>query len=259
MRHLHPGRVALLTLALLLGTAGTARANEPNVRLAYAKLRKTCGTTACNQLVGAVEVKNLAYAKQVTLVFTTDGMQWNETAAGYTAAAGNGYESWSFTQDVPTGAEVRFALRYTTAGQTFWDNNGGNDYRVGGATAPEFLLGSQTVKLDTALLQPSRSGFFVTGFVVLKNLAYAKDVATVSSTDNWATAQEYGAIYREAQPGSGGGLERWLITIPVYTNGSTTVPTVRFAIRYTVDGVTYWDNNSGANYSISYPDNNTLP
>ncbi len=253
MRHLHPGRVALLTLALLFGFAGTARADDPNVRLTYAKLQKTCGTTACNRLVGVVEVKNLAYEKQVTLVYTTDGVQWSETAAGYSAPAANGYESWTFTQDVPTGAEARFALRYTAAGQTSWDNNGGGDYRVGGSTAPEFILGSAAVKLDTAHLGPSRSGFFVTGYVVLKNLAYAKDVATVSSADNWATTQEYAAFYREPQPNAGNSLERWLITIPVYTNGSTTVPTVRFAIRYTVDGVTYWDNNFGWNYSLSYP------
>ncbi len=259
MTRFHPGCIALLTLALLFGTAGTARADDPNMRLAYAKLQKTCGTAACNRLVGVVEVKNLAYAKQVTLVYTADGVQWSETAASYTAPAANGYESWTFTQDVPGGAEARFALRYTVAGQTFWDNNGGSDYRVGGTAAPDFILGGAAVKLDTAVLQPSRSGFFVTGYVVLKNLAYAKDVVTVSTTDDWATAQEYSAFYREAQPLSGGSLERWLITIPVYTNGSQTVPTVRFAIRYTVDGVTYWDNNFGWNYSISYPDNNTLP
>lgn len=257
MKHLHPGRIALLTLVLLFGAAGAARADEPNVRLAYAKLQKTCGTAACNRLVGVVEVKSLAYDKQVTLVYTADGVQWSETAAGYTAPASNGYERWTFTQDVPAGAEVRFALRYLAAGQTWWDNNGGADYRVGGASAPEFLLGSTTVKLDTALLQPSRSGFFVTGYVVLKNLAYAKDVVAVSSADNWATVQEYGSFYRETL--AGGSQERWLITIPVYPEGNAPVPTVRFAIRYTVNGVTYWDNNFGANYAISYPDNNTIP
>ncbi|NMO15098.1 hypothetical protein HPC49_16340 [Pyxidicoccus fallax] len=256
MKPLHPGRIALLTLVLLFGAAGTARANEPNVRLAYAKLQKTCGTTACNRLVGVVEVKNLAYEKQVTLVYTADGVQWNETAASYTAPASNGYERWTFTQDVPAGAEARFALRYITAGQTSWDNNGGADYRVGGASAPEFLLGSTTVKLDTAILQPGRSGFYVHGTVVLKNLAYAKSVTVVSTIDNWATAQEYTGFYQETLPGN---QERWYISIPTQSNSSTTVPTVRFAIRYTVDGVTYWDNNLGANYSVSYPDNNTIP
>ncbi|MFP2925916.1 hypothetical protein ACLESO_12000 [Pyxidicoccus sp. 3LG] len=259
MKPIPPGRAALLTLALLFGAVSTARADDPNVRLAYAKLQRVCIGGACNRLVGVVEVKNLAYDKQVTLVYTTDGSQWNETAAGYTASVGNNYERWTFTQDVPVGAEARFALRYTVAGQTYWDNNGGGDYRVGGSAAPEFLLGSDTMKLDTASLAPSRSGFYVTGFVVVKNLAYAKNVATVSTPDDWATSQEYAASYREQVPGSDGNLERWLITIPVYTNGSPTVPTVRFAIRYTVDGVTYWDNNNGWNYSLSYPGNSTLP
>ncbi|MCP3140896.1 carbohydrate-binding protein [Pyxidicoccus xibeiensis] len=259
MKSLNPGRIALLTLTLLFAAAGTARAEDPNVRLAYAKLKKTCGSAACNQLVGVVEVRSLDYAKQVTLVYTTDGSQWSETAAGYFGAAPSGYESWSFTQDVPAGAEARFALRYTVAGQTFWDNNGGGDYRVGGASAPEFLLGSRAVKLDTAVLGPSRSGFFVTGYLVLKNLAYAKNVVTLSSSDNWATVQEFSAVYREAVPGSGGSQERWLFSIPVYPQGSPTVPTVRFAIRYTVDGVTYWDNNLGWQYSLSYPNGNTIP
>jgi hypothetical protein len=259
MTHPAPGRVALLTLVLLLGVAGTARADAPNVRLSYAKLQKTCGSSPCNRLVGVVEVKNLAYEKQVTLVYTTDGAQWHETAAAYTAPAASGHESWTFTQDVPPGTETRFALRYTAAGQTAWDNNGGGDYRVGGATAPELLLGGAAVKLDTAVLQPGRSGFAVSGQVVLKNLAYAKSVVVVSSIDDWATVQEYTAFFQEAQPQSGGGLERWYLSIPAQTNSSTTVPTVRFALRYTVDGVTYWDNNLGANYALSYPDGNTVP
>lgn len=248
-------RTAFLTLALLLLGPGTAQAQEPNVRLAYAKLQSVCGNTFCNLLVGTVEVKNLAYEKQVAIAYTTGDGQWAEVAAGYVAPADNGYESWFFAKELPMGATARFAVRYTVSGQTYWDNNGGGDYHLGG-TAPTFVLGSAALKLDTASYQSSRGGFFVTGYVVLKNLGTVKDVKVVSTQNDWATVQEKAATYREPQANSNGAEERWLFSIPV-SAPTTTLPTVRFALRYTVDGVTYWDNNFARNYSLNYP--NSIP
>ncbi|QSQ25598.1 hypothetical protein JY651_11980 [Pyxidicoccus parkwayensis] len=252
MSHANPRHTALLTLALLLMGMGTAHAQEPNVQLAHAKLQAVCGSTFCNRFVGTVEVKNLAYEKQVAIAYSTGDGQWTEVAAGYVAPASSGYETWLFTKDLPMGASVQFAIRYTVAGQTYWDNNGGNDYRLGG-TAPTFVLGRSALKLDTASYQSSRGGFFVTGYVVLKNLGAVKDVKAVYTQNDWVTVQEKAATYLEPQPNSGGAEERWLFSIPV-SAPTTTLPTVRFALAYTVDGVTYWDNNFTWNYSLNYPD-----
>ncbi|MFP2910689.1 hypothetical protein ACLESD_37750 [Pyxidicoccus sp. 3LFB2] len=251
MKHSNPGRLALLTLALLLGGMGTAQAQSPNVQLSYAKLQRVCGSTFCNRLVGSVEVKNLAYSKQVAIAYTTGDGQWTEVAAGYVAPSSNGYESWVFARDLPMGAPVRFAVRYAVAGQTYWDNNGGADYHMGG-NAPDYVLAGAALKLDTASYQSSRGGFFVHGYVVLKNLPGVKDVKVVSTQNDWATVQEKAATFLGAPAGGDGVLERWAFSIPV-SAPTTTLPTVRFALSYTVDGVTYWDNNFGWNYSINYP------
>ncbi|NPC84340.1 endonuclease, partial [Pyxidicoccus fallax] len=195
MKHLNPARMALLTFALLLGSLGTARAEEPNVRLVSARLQTLCGSVACNRLVGSVEVKNLAYEKQVAIAYTTGDGQWTEVAAGYVSGADNGYESWFFSRDLPTGATVRFAVRYTVLGQTYWDNNAGTDYVLGGANAPESILGAANVKLERAAYEYSRAGPHVIGYLVLKNLASVKDVKVVYTTDNWATVQEKAASF----------------------------------------------------------------
>jgi hypothetical protein len=251
MMRLTPGRTLLFTLALLLGTMGTARAQEPNVQLAYAKLQRLCGNTFCNRLVGSVEVKNLAYAKQVAIAYTTGDGQWSEIPAGYFAPSSNGYETWIFGQDLPMGAPARFAVRYTVAGQTYWDNNGGGDYHLGG-NEPDYVFGKAVMRLDTASYQSSRGGYYVHGYVVLKSLPGVKDVRVVSTQNDWATVQENTATFLGAPAGGDGELERWVFSIPV-SAPTTTLPLVRFAIRYTLDGVAYWDNNFGLNYSISYP------
>jgi hypothetical protein len=252
MKHLTPGYTALLALALMLGTAGVARAQEPNVQLAYAKLQTVCGNVLCNRLVGAVEVKNLASDKQVALAYTTGNGLWSETAASYTALAANGYESWTFTRDVPSGTHVQFALRYTVAGQTYWDHNGGGDYHLGGASAPAFVLGKAAVKLDTAAYESNRLGYYINGTLVVKDLAAAKNVTVVYSTSGFPLNQEQAATYLGDQANTGGSLERWSFSLRLQPSGST-LPLVHFALRYTVNGVTYWDTNLGRYYQLSYP------
>lgn len=253
MKLLLPGRMALLALVLMLGTAGAARADEPNVQLAHAKIQTSCGSTSCNRWVGVVEVKNLGSDKQVAVVYTTGNGLWSEAAASYTSAAANGFENWSFTQDVPAGTALRFAVRYTVAGQTYWDRNDGGDYSVGGASAPAFILGKAAVKLDTAAYESSRLGYFINGRLVLKDLGAAKNVTVVYSTSGFPLNQEQAATYLADEANSGGALERWSFSLRLQPSGTSTLPLVYFAIRYTVDGVTYWDTNLGRYYVLSYP------
>lgn len=79
---------------------------------------------------GRVRVFDLAYEKQVTLLYTTD--DWR--TAGEVAARYEAGDDWAFeiTDLVGPGGRlpdvVRFAVRYDVAGQTYWDNNGGLDY-----------------------------------------------------------------------------------------------------------------------------------
>lgn len=241
-------RMSMLALALVAAIVlvpGAARAAD-EVQLSHAELRQLC--SSCGQVEGSVEVKNLAYEKQLAVVYSFGDGVWHEANAGYSGPAANGFERWSFSVTSPYGATVRFALRYRVAGQEYWDNNGGADYLIGG-TAPGFLLGRAAVKLDTAGFYSSRAGYYVTGSVMVKNLAYAKEVKVVHTWDDWATTQEAFASYDSEVALSGGATERWNFILPVPAPGSQRG---RFAIAYTVNGVTYWDNNGGANYSLAW-------
>jgi hypothetical protein len=81
---------------------------------------------------------------------------------------------------------------------------------------------------------------YLRGTVEVQNLAYAKSVgvaykATYSGA--WATAQ---ASYLAP---SNGGKELWAFDVPVAAT--------QFAVFYTVNGQTSWDNNGGADYHVA--------
>lgn len=242
----HMSMVTLALVVAVVSLPGAARAAD-EVKLSYAELRQVC--SSCAELEGSVEVKNLAYAKEVAVVYSLNGGTWREAFAGYSGALPNNVERWSFkVPSVTYGPTVQFAVRYRVAGQEFWDNNGGADYRIGG-NAPGFVLGHAAVKLDRASMFSSRAGVHVSGDVVVKNLAYGKEVKVVYSFDEWATAHEAFASYTGELSNSGGTAERWGFSLPVQP--PTTQRTV-FSVAYTVNGVTSWDNNGGANYAISW-------
>jgi len=77
-------------------------------------------------------LKNLAFDKVVRVVYTTDGWATvNEGFASYGFSLGPDLERWVFDADVPADAdEVEFAVEYQVLGQSFWDNNGTDNYVV---------------------------------------------------------------------------------------------------------------------------------
>uniref|UniRef100_UPI00398E95BB protein phosphatase 1 regulatory subunit 3E n=1 Tax=Pristiophorus japonicus TaxID=55135 RepID=UPI00398E95BB len=87
-------------------------------------------------ILGTVRVSNLAYEKQVVVRYTLN--QWTSSvdiAASYTAQAPDGQtDFFSFKLVTPVfldvGGTLQFAIRYTVAGQEYWDNNGGSNYQL---------------------------------------------------------------------------------------------------------------------------------
>jgi hypothetical protein len=85
---------------------------------------------AAGVVTGRVRVFDLAYEKQVTLLYTAD--DWQSAAEASARYAGG--DDWTFELPGLVGPGgrlpdvVRFAVRYDVAGRTFWDNNGGRDY-----------------------------------------------------------------------------------------------------------------------------------
>lgn len=205
---------------------------------------------------GYVEVKNIAYSKSVTIHYSDNGgTTWKDVQASYHKPTNSGYEAWKFTLPevkVTHGstAVFQFAIKYQVNGQTYWDNNSGDNYSVNygyGTTMPtKMAFGSGKLALQTASAYQCAAEFY--GNIQLVNLGYQKDVKVRYTTDNWATYQEAPATYQSSieTPYSDQDIEEWTFWVDI----GYAATEVKFAISYTVNGKTYWDNNFGANYSV---------
>lgn len=244
------------------------RSLTTGLRLISARSRSVNLGSAVRVLVaeGTVEVTNVSPVKQVLVHGSFNGGAWTDSPAYYQSTRPDGVEIWAWSVtlaeesfDLPAAnREFRFALTLKADTRQWWDNNGGLDYRVGTEgwplIIPRVALGSQAVRLETAhygSVYPA--GTVLSTSLVLKNLAFAKTVTLVYTTDAWATVKTAPAYY-EADLGAG--LERWQASpvISAYLRGSgaqTWAESVEFCLAYTVNGRTYWDNNGGANYRLN--------
>ncbi|XP_014670461.1 PREDICTED: protein phosphatase 1 regulatory subunit 3B-like [Priapulus caudatus] len=108
-----------------------------------------------SSLTGTVKVRDLAFEKQVGVRTTFD--RWrshvdvpaSHVVGGRVSMKGVGFETFSFTANIPAGTEaagadarVEFCVYFRCDGSEHWDSNGGRNYVVvprhggGGAGAP---------------------------------------------------------------------------------------------------------------------------
>jgi hypothetical protein len=130
---------------------------------------------------------------------------------------------------------------------SLFDNNFGNNYILDVAAA------EGTDGVGTAVIVPNvlSEGGFIDGSgqlvvgVAVKNLAFTKQVGIVYTSNNWTNAQVgFGIFQKEYQPSplpAQAQVESWEIHAPV------TASSAQFAVFYTVNGTTFWDNNFGRN------------
>jgi hypothetical protein len=91
----------------------------------------TSGFSDATHINVTAAVKNLGFAKQVGIVFTTNNWASNGVAfGGFSHTLKSGDEVW--TVNVPVGAatHVEFAIFYRVLGQEFWDNNFWRNYTL---------------------------------------------------------------------------------------------------------------------------------
>ena len=135
----------------------------------------------------SVKVKNIALAKDVTVLYTPDGGTWKEAPLTFASHFGD-YDIFS---DEVNEQVLRFAIRYSVVGSTFFDNNAGLDYSFGS----NFATVGGNVVLSTATSKrgsQAGGGFVFTtswleGQILVNNLAFAKDVGVRLSADGGLT------------------------------------------------------------------------
>ena len=89
--------------------------------------------------------------------------------------------------------------------------------------------------------------------IAVKNIAPTKSVGVRWTADGWRTSHESRATFKKALDTT---YEQWGVDLAPAASLQSCFwctyvpPTVEYAIFYTVNGLTYWDNNSGQNYQV---------
>ncbi len=233
----------------ILNITSYAQSQTENAQLYSAKLHMDFGYKGYIKgysSSGYIYVKNLAYDKKVTVHFMYNDTDWSDVSAHYYKTLPNGYEIWKY--DTPYTTRVKyqycgdnyckFAIKYEVNGNTYWDNNNGNNY----------YLSQSKHQVELSKCNIGESKFYSSSknlWFYLKNLGYNKTVRVRVTNDGWATYQDYDCTYHS---NFSNGTELWYIDLEENGIDTTSNAASQYVIYYSVNGETYWDNNFGENY-----------
>lgn len=187
-----------------------------------------------------IQIDSNSAANKAVYVHHTNGTDgWSDTPATYVAHIDNNTEIWKATITSTTAGD-EYAIKYVGDGQTYWDNNDGNNYTY------LDVLGAANIIVNRLPYQDYPSHYKIQA--ILRNLGYTKVVKVKYTQDNWATFQEaelhYSSVYSEEK-----NLELWEVTLNL---DKDKMDSFQYCVSYEVNGNTYWDNNFGANYNKNY-------
>ncbi len=238
------GMMAVIGL-LLCASAAQAAGEVQLVHVTSSQCPPVSGCYRTPYLRGIVEVKNLAYAKSVTVRYTAGNNVWTDAAANYVGPSTPGKELWSF--DISTPNATWFAIAYTVNGTTYWDNNGGANYKLADYQF-DALLTYPDISGATGQRDTTKSA--VVGNILVRNRSYQKTLTVKYTDTSWATTKTATATYVATLPS---GVEYWAFEAPV--SASAPSANIQLAFEYTHAYGTATDNNYGRNYRVV---NNTL-
>jgi hypothetical protein len=196
-----------------------------------------------------VVVENLAFAKIVGIWGRNafSGV-WSLFPCSFDRSVPNNLEVWR--AHVSSTEIDMFDARYEVLGNVHWDNNGGFNYGLDNAAAHTDGIGTAVIDPNVlAVAWGVDPGGMLNVEVLVKNLAFVKQVAIVYTVNNWATfANAFGVFQRGFPPATTAHqiqAEQWRVSV-----GLTPGASGKFAVFYVVGGATYWDNNFGLDYTF---------
>ncbi|CAO3701238.1 unnamed protein product [Rhizopus stolonifer] len=89
-------------------------------------------------------------------------------------------------------------------------------------------------------------GFLLEGRCRALNISYQKLVSVRYTFDLWSTFEETVGLFKESIPSTSNTWDRFSFSIPIQPKAQT----IYLALKYTVNGQDYWDNNNGSNYQL---------
>lgn len=218
-----------------------------------------------------VEVAKMGIKKQVFVHHKMSDGTWKDLALKYISIGTDSTTliyGLEFNYGVGTPLEAtyatvgfsdQFTIKYVVDGQANWDNNQGVNYSIANPSATDgmYMQDGLHISSDTyhSKFSTVANGNALQIYADVRNIAYNKEVTLVYTTNNWTTVKYAPLTYANTYAFGGANysinsaernFEKWMVTI----TPNTAVNTIKYAIRYKVNGVEYWDNNYGRNYII---------
>jgi maltose 6'-phosphate phosphatase len=233
------------------------------IELLYAKnITSREGDDPRQELRFVLLVENLAYRKEVDVVWSGEDGLWRELKAEYLSPAGRNLELWqagATFQRSSSGSlpgDVRFALRCRVPGREYWDNNHSRDYLIAAGSGIMAREGVSILNLGFCPHLQRRQTTHTVTVAVRRSLRPGR-AAIVWTTDRWKTQSEtacsrqddYGYRALRSRGGSSGeasgnnGWEIW--TAPLEIGYAYRV---EYAVFCDTETGKIWDSNLGRNY-----------
>ena len=220
----------------MLNNGITAKASSNPVKLYSADHMYGRYSYKSHDIYIQVDARSAA-TKKVDVHYKSYNDVWLDAAATFVTKLDDNTEIWKATFK-GNGLSGEYAIRYEGDGNTYWDNNNGNNY------TSAYCLGEANIKAMRLKYQSAQN---YTIQAAVKNLAYNKIVKVRYTEDNWATWHDVNLNYDSAIAGTNS--EIWNVTLNLDSDKRASF---HYCLCYEVNGQTYWDNNFGANYDFYF-------
>ena len=232
--------VAILVPTLIFTTTGV-KANADEIKPVQLYCSDTYGSRySYASTTIAIKVANWDANKKVNVHYLsgTDNT-WYDVHAVYVTTLSDGYEIWEATANSFSNGIKQFTLNTIQNGQTYWDNNNNNNYTQESAG----ISPVKATRIDPSSIYEGKINIGAR----VKNIGFEKKVTLRYTTNDWATFNDVNLSYSTTQPYNDD-TELWNTELSIPTSFITHV---KYAIKYEVNGQTYWDNNFNRNYATS--------